>query len=96
MHAVAVKRSSGLEGEGTRFLAAGERDKRVISAPLNVWRVASPQCVGCRSALILTGDPTCRHCLTRKGEYVLHATPFAVLSILQLSPSSPSLPATHH
>lgn len=36
MHAVAVKRSSGLEVEGTRFLAAGDRDKQVLSAPLSV------------------------------------------------------------
>lgn len=59
MHAVAVKRSSGLDVEGTRFLAAGDRDKQVISAPLSVWRVASPQCVGCWITLILVGDPTC-------------------------------------
>lgn len=37
------------------------------------------------------GDPTCGPCLARKGEYVLHATPFARLSILKLSPSAPSL-----
>jgi hypothetical protein len=95
MHAVAVKRSSGLEIEGTRFLAAGDRDKQVISAPLSVWRVASPQCVGMLEHPHSNGGPHLRTLPGKEGRVCPPCDPLC-WAVNLATVTFWSLPATHH